>query len=722
MRNKASSYIFRLLFCSFCLISTLVSITQVSAEGEANNTVSTSSSATASVTVSSACSFSRISGNGEYNGTLSNGATTSIPGSTFTTICNDPGGYAIYAVGYSNNTFGNTDLIFNNTPGGSNNIKTDGNSAVGGNGSYWGMSLSSSESGKPSIESGFSDSNNPHIIPSTYTKIASYNTTTAGINTDTSQEELLGQSVTVTYSATASSIQPAGTYTGAVKYTMVHPGTTPAPTITIEDLHYMQDFAGLTNSDKAGILASMPTGVQYQLIDNRDDKSYYISKLADNNIWMTQNLDLCIGCDDVANLTSENTDLNEYGVNSYTTQYGYAKDNNNIITWTPASTAITSDHTIDSDELVSDWVNDSRIPYSVEGGDFYYYTNNLDQQYTPDIIYDSISACTEPGHTEADCTHYHIGNYYNQTAAIASNNSYPLTTKYSVVANSICPAGWRLPKGAAAAEYSAVTHEFNQLFYASDITVSLDSSQYATDGFLNIRKAPLYFVRSGYIYDGKRAALSTGYYNSSTVFNNVYFYSMNFEKRWVNGSQISVRAFGKSVRCLARQKKFEILTLGGIDNTISKNTRNRKRDGKVEVFTPLCQGAGMKKSKIGKIIKPGDANIWPHEEATANTLTMYGYNVEFIRKSNRDREHSADAYVNKVKWEFKAPTAKHTKTILKNLKEAKWQSDKVILDSRRMKGVPNEAILREVKRSIKEVPEINKLKYISKSGKLVDIK
>ena len=130
----------------------------------------------------------------------------------------------------------------------------------------------------------------------------------------------------------------------------------------------------------------------------------------------------------------------------------------------------------------------------------------------------------------------------------------------------------------------------------------------------------------------------------------------------------------------------------------------------------------MKNSKIGKIIKPGDANIWPHEEATANTLAMYGYNVEFIRKSNRDREHSADAYVDKVKWEFKAPTAKHTKTILKNLKEAKWQSDKVVLDSRRMKGVPNEAILREVKRSIKEVPEINKLKYISKSGKLVDIK
>lgn len=130
----------------------------------------------------------------------------------------------------------------------------------------------------------------------------------------------------------------------------------------------------------------------------------------------------------------------------------------------------------------------------------------------------------------------------------------------------------------------------------------------------------------------------------------------------------------------------------------------------------------MKNNRIGKIIKPGDVNVWPHEDVTANTLAMYGYNVEFIRKSNRDREHSADAYVDGEKWEFKSPTARHTKTILKNLKEAKWQSDKVILDARRMKSVPNEAILREVKSAIIEVPEISELKYISKSGKLVDIK
>ncbi len=130
----------------------------------------------------------------------------------------------------------------------------------------------------------------------------------------------------------------------------------------------------------------------------------------------------------------------------------------------------------------------------------------------------------------------------------------------------------------------------------------------------------------------------------------------------------------------------------------------------------------MQKNKIGRIIKAGDVSPWPHEETTAKTLALHGYDVEFIRKSNREREHSADAYVNGVKWEFKSPTANHTKTILKNLKNAKWQSDRVIIDSRRMKKVPNDAILREIITCSKKVPEIKHIKFISKTGDILDIK
>lgn len=211
---------FRVSFFSFCFVATLVSITQSFNKVSA---VESSSSANASVIVSSACSFSRVNeGDGNYTGTLSNGSDTEIIGSTFKTICNDPGGYAIYAIGYSNNTLGNTDLIFNNTVDSENNIKTNGDTLTGGNGSYWKMKFSPvSGDFAPTIENSYSSYND---IPSNYTKVASFGNVTVN-----SSDSTTGSSVTTSYLAYASSTQPAGTYTGAVKYTMVHPSLVTSP-------------------------------------------------------------------------------------------------------------------------------------------------------------------------------------------------------------------------------------------------------------------------------------------------------------------------------------------------------------------------------------------------------------------------------------------------------------------------------------------------------------
>lgn len=226
--NKAKvPKIFKLSFWSLCLVATLVSITQVLPHSslvfaEGNNTVSASSSVTASVTVSSACSFSRTNGSGDYTGVLANNNSVEVPGSTFTTLCNDPGGYTVYAIGYSNNTLGNTDLIFNDTPESANNIKTDGDTQAGGNGSYWKMKLSLvSGDFAPTIENSYSSYND---IPTNYTKVASFNNVTVN-----SSDSTTGSSVTTSYLAYASSTQPAGTYTGAVKYTMVHPSLVTSP-------------------------------------------------------------------------------------------------------------------------------------------------------------------------------------------------------------------------------------------------------------------------------------------------------------------------------------------------------------------------------------------------------------------------------------------------------------------------------------------------------------
>lgn len=129
----------------------------------------------------------------------------------------------------------------------------------------------------------------------------------------------------------------------------------------------------------------------------------------------------------------------------------------------------------------------------------------------------------------------------------------------------------------------------------------------------------------------------------------------------------------------------------------------------------------MKKRKIGKITKAGDVRPWPHEEATARSLALYGYDVEFIRKSNRDREHSADAYVNGVKWEFKAPNSKNLSAIERNLRRAKEQSNRIVFDSRRMKSIPDEAIMREIVSKAPLISDIYRVIYINKHGKCIDI-
>lgn len=108
--------------------------------------------------------------------------------------------------------------------------------------------------------------------------------------------------------------------------------------------------------------------------------------------------------------------------------------------------------------------------------------------------------------------------------------------------------------------------------------------------------------------------------------------------------------------------------------------------------------------RIGKVVRPGDVSPWQHEEATAKVLALYGYDVEFVRKSNRDREHSADVYIDGEKWEFKSPRSRLLSAVERNLRRAKNQSSRIVFDSRRMKGVPDEAIMREM---LSKVPLIS---------------
>ena len=303
----------------------------------------------------------------------------------------------------------------------------------------------------------------------------------------------------------------------------------------IGDLTYMQDFASLSEAEKASVLNSMTEGAEYQLEDNRDQTMYYIAKLADGNIWMTQNLDLDLISDPTAEgyvaLTPANTNI--------------------TADWTPANSTISFTST-----SVSGWQNSNTAPYSADPGDIYYYTSNTEDD---DIQYNSLAECEAAGHT--DCAHYHAGNYYNWSAAVANNNTAEITEPYVNVETSICPAGWRLPKNRNNAE--SVTEGNEQITQISSYDGILGEYipygppggfyNYLEGGFNAIRSNPLWLARSGSVDDG--SLYDTGYYGrywSSTVSSSSSAYQLYFNSGNVAPAVYGVRLYGHSVRCIVQ--------------------------------------------------------------------------------------------------------------------------------------------------------------------------
>ena len=416
---------------------------------------------------------------------------------TITTLCNDGNGYSVYAAGYSNNEDGNTKLINAEHP----EYSIDTGLATSGLISNWAMKLNNIPDDPsptpPTIES---DYNNTYgIVPPYWTKVAGR----ASGTTDMAE----GSSFTTTYAVYASSSQYAGTYNGQVKYLLTHPSTQVVA-------YYMQDVANWQNE--------IPNpGDTLLATDARDNKEYWVTRLADGHIWMTQNLDFDIEAN--TTLNSQTTDLNvayDASTNSYPEYCDGYTDNGGIIYWQPASSATTIDFT---DTTVTGWQNSSTAPYTANK--------------TDDI---------ETGHAS-------IGNYYNWTTAIASNDSSSLTqdTKSDITKNpknSICPKGWRLPTISNQSEETInSTNEFARLNYLYNNNSTIDNTLW-----LN---SPLYFTKSGNINaSAYEPDTVRSLYWSSTISSQTNSQALIFDDEKIE--PITVYGAGKfrgsSIRCIAR--------------------------------------------------------------------------------------------------------------------------------------------------------------------------
>ena len=543
------------------------------------------------VTVPISCSMSGT-GMNTHNANIMNGTYQPNIGTTVLHIfCNDSDGFAVYAAGYTGDEVGgtNSNKLVGTSASGNATIES-GTATTAGNPdiSNWAMKLAiSQDSGDTTGTNAFAIDSAPnvdlpseaesgatqasfssyHVVPNEYVKIAHKNSAT-DMTASTG-----GVKLTTTYAAYISKTQAADTYSGQVIYTLVHPAFASAPVAPVScnptgttigtnsgtDIKCMQD---ITANNKSTVLASMTEEAQYTLKDKRDGKEYKIAKLADGKVWMTQNLDLDI--DSSGTYTNEDTDLgwntqtNTYQTASWTpSRSTYATSANNIHEWCQGGTY----------NAQYGYCENNNTPESYDPGDLYWNTTTSGSSvwsvYSSSCDYStSTPSCDEslnPLSTYVSSTgteQYHLGNYYNWAAAIASNDAsvygvYNETTyeyENQETHQSICPAGWTLP-------YVA----YNNNTYQSEGDFADLWTEYGwtdDDGFNDIStiwSAPLYFIPAGNFNGNLGYAGNSGRFWSSVALGDKYARNAYFI---VDGRAYPVvsggRYNGYSIRCLLR--------------------------------------------------------------------------------------------------------------------------------------------------------------------------
>lgn len=127
------------------------------------------------------------------------------------------------------------------------------------------------------------------------------------------------------------------------------------------------------------------------------------------------------------------------------------------------------------------------------------------------------------------------------------------------------------------------------------------------------------------------------------------------------------------------------------------------------------------KKITGNITIPADCDVWPHELKTAQALAAAGHDVRFVRKSDQPHVRTADLIMDGEVWEMKAPKSSKLVAVERNLRRALGQSRNIIFDSRRMKGVPDAAIERELRKWGHDLKAVRRLIMVNRRAEVIDI-
>lgn len=121
----------------------------------------------------------------------------------------------------------------------------------------------------------------------------------------------------------------------------------------------------------------------------------------------------------------------------------------------------------------------------------------------------------------------------------------------------------------------------------------------------------------------------------------------------------------------------------------------------------------------GSYFVPADRDPWPHEIKTAKALAKAGYKIKFLSETGDSLK--CDAEIDNEAWEFKAPRTDKMNQIQNNLKKANKKTAFIIIDSCRIKSLPDKKIQNYLAERLKNQKSIKKLLYINRKREIVDI-
>lgn len=220
-----------------------------------------------------------------------------------------------------------------------------------------------------------------------------------------------------------------------------------------KDYYKMQDMT-------TALCSFVPTATtndnnkEIQLVDTRDGKIYWVSKLKDGKCWMTQNLDYDL--DTTKTLTPNDTNI--------------------TANWTPTTNIIPASQ-------IETWRVINNRADSLNPGDWYYQEGSS-VPTVHNYLTNGANANFSTTPFAANGTHTHIGNFYNFQAFTAIHDSTSLQNGTS--STSICPKGWTLPS-----DYLGLLSAYG--------AISVNGSTVTTINEKALTTKPLYFVRGGVI-------------------------------------------------------------------------------------------------------------------------------------------------------------------------------------------------------------------------------